>query len=504
MESTPCYKKDLFTNIINYRDFYLMKDSIIYKILLGRTSSQILIKSQNYLSLMDAADLSLISGENFNSLDDAYEFMISSFEENRISVKEIKLKEEIILSLVRNKEINIVLTYGKYYNYDNFIFNEIQQLKNEKDDLKNEVEILKKEINDLKNKKIFLKKDTGEKNKKFEKKVTMNIKFVRDITEDTYAVSNIDHSFVIFKSINDLLYIIYSNIAKSLLCYDLEKKRKIKELKNYHNQYISSFRHFLDKANNTDLVMSVSGSDNNIKILNCNTWEEQLDLRNINNSGLLYSACFLNDNNNKEKFILTSNRNKNGRINEPIKIYNFKGKKIDEINYSDESTLLIDTFYDTTKYKTYIITGNIGYVKSYEYPSNRIYYKYNDIECLPHVGHFSVVIYEYNGKIELIESSFDGALRVWDFHSCHLLKKIKVSDKGLRGICLWNENYIFVGCDDNNIKLVEIREGIVENNIEGHINQVITIKKVLNFNGDNYLVTQNKDISSLKLWKIEN
>jgi hypothetical protein len=170
MEPTPSHKKDLFTNIINYRDFYLMKDSIIYKILLGRTASQILIKSQNYLSHMDAMDLSVILGENFNSLDEAYEFMISSFEENRISVKEIKLKEEIILSLVRNKEVNILLTYGNYYNYDNFIFNEIQQLKNEKDELKNEVEILKKEINELKNKQIFSKKDTGEKNKKFEKK----------------------------------------------------------------------------------------------------------------------------------------------------------------------------------------------------------------------------------------------------------------------------------------------------------------------------------------------
>ena len=503
MESTPSYKKDLFTNIINYRDFYLLKDNIIYKILLGRTVNEIMIKSQNYLSHMDEEDLSIILGESFNSLDKAYEFVVSSFEENRISVKEIKLKEEIILSVVGNKEVNIVLTYGNYNNYDNFIFKEIQQLKDEKDELKKEVEMLKKDIIELKNKKIFLKKDTGEKNKKIEKKAQINIEFVRDITEDTYAVSNTDHSFVIFKSINDLLYIIYSNIAKSLLCYDLEKKRKIKELKNYHNQFISSFRHFLDKSNNVDLVMSVSGLDNNIKILNCNTWEEQLNLRNINNSGLLYSACFLNDSNN-EKFILTSNRNKYGGNNEPIKIYNFRGIKINEINNSYESTLLIDTYYDTRNYKTYIITGNIGYVKSYEYPNNRIYHKYNDVECLPHVGHFSVVINENNGKIELIESSFEGVLRVWDFHSGYLLKKIKVSEKGLRGICLWNENYIFVGCDDDKIKLVEIKEGIVENNIEGHINQVITIKKVLNFNGDNYLITQNKDLSALKLWKIEN
>ena len=155
MDSIPSHKKDLFTNIINYRDFYLLKDNIIYKILLGRTVNEIMIKSQNYLSHMDEEDLSIILGESFNSLDKAYEFVVSSFEENRISVKEIKLKEEIILSVVGNKEVNIVLTYGNYNNYDNFIFKEIQQLKDEKDELKKEVEMLKKDIIELKNKKFF-------------------------------------------------------------------------------------------------------------------------------------------------------------------------------------------------------------------------------------------------------------------------------------------------------------------------------------------------------------
>ena len=95
MEPTPSHKKDLFTNIINYRDFYLMKDSIIYKILLGRTASQILIKSQNYLSHMDAMDLSVILGENFNSLDEAY--LVGNFD--RVYASETLYQIQILLAL---------------------------------------------------------------------------------------------------------------------------------------------------------------------------------------------------------------------------------------------------------------------------------------------------------------------------------------------------------------------------------------------------------------------
>ena len=44
----------------------------------------------------------------------------------------------------------------------------------------------------------------------------------------------------------------------------------------------------------------------------------------------------------------------------------------------------------------------------------------------------------------------------WNFHNALLLKKIKISNEGLRGICLWNDSYLFIGCDDktfNNLRL---------------------------------------------------
>ena len=127
-----------------------------------------------------------------------------------------------------------------------------------------------------------------------------------------------DNSFITFKSINNILYLIYSNKNKSIISYDLNEQKKIIELKNSHNNYITYFRHYLEEINKRDLMMSISGEDNNIKIWNINNWECIINLNTINNAGFLNSACFLNYHN--ITYIITSNANQNG-IPNPIKIY---------------------------------------------------------------------------------------------------------------------------------------------------------------------------------------
>ena len=69
--------------------------------------------------------------------------------------------------------------------------------------------------------------------------------------------------------------------------------------------------------------MSITVKYNNLKIWNINNWECILNLKNINKEGFLYSACFFNKYN--EIYIICSNYNYN--ISEPIKIFDFNGKK---------------------------------------------------------------------------------------------------------------------------------------------------------------------------------
>ena len=142
---------------------------------------------------------------------------------------------------------------------------------------------------------------------------------------------------------------------------------------------------------------------------------------------------------------MTSNR-QIGFSSEPIKSFNLKGEKIKELKNSDEMTFFIDNYYDNILSKIFIIAGNYGYVKSYDYDNNELYFKYKDKFLNLFDTHFSIVINNKNDIVQLIESSCDGNLRIWNFHNGLLLNRIKVCDNYFHGICLWDNNYIFVGC----------------------------------------------------------
>ena len=275
-------------------------------------------------------------------------------------------------------------------------------------------------------------------------------------------------------------------------------KKKITELKYAHNEYITNFRYYLDGINKRDLIISASKNDNNIRIWNFNNWECIHNYTNINNVGWLLSACFLKENN--QIYIITSNCNKNGN-SENIKVFDLNGHKIKEINNSNEKTYFIDIYYDKILSKNYIIAGNLGHTKSYDYANNQLYHNYNDNDGCSHI---SIIINNNKNIIKLIESSCDGNIRIWDFHSGLLLNKIKISEKALYSICLWNDDYLFVGCSDKTIRLIEINNGLIIKSLTSHDNCVITVEKIIHPKYGECLISQNWGKSSIKLWIIKN
>ena len=100
----------------------------------------------------------------------------------------------------------------------------------------------------------------------------------------------------------------------------------------------------------------------------------------------------------------------------------------------------------------------------------------------------------------------DGNVRIWNFHSGELLKKIIVTNifDPFRGNCLWNNKYLLCGCNDNTIKLIELEKGIVINSLKGHKNQVITIKKIIYPSYGECLISQGGKDDQIKMWIIEN
>ena len=217
-----------------------------------------------------------------------------------------------------------------------------------------------------------------------------------------------------------------------------------------------------------------------------------VNFHNVNYKGYLYSAYFLED--NQELYIITSNCNNN----ESIKIYDFEENIIKELNDSNNNTVLIINYYDNKYYKNYIIAGNIGSVISYDYNKNKIYHEYDDNYDYSNSNrHYSVVINENNEKMRLIESCDDGNIRIWDFHSAKLLKKINFGDKVLFNICLWNNNYLFIG-GFKSIKLVDLNNEKTIKKLINNYSEVINLKKIIHPTYIYYFIINNIYLTQLE------
>ena len=85
----------------------------------------------------------------------------------------------------------------------------------------------------------------------------LNIYLKSDLVKGSYAWRQLTNTFTIFKSINNLLFLIYATKIKSIICYDINKEKKISEIKNAHKDYCFSLRHYLDTINKRDIIISI-------------------------------------------------------------------------------------------------------------------------------------------------------------------------------------------------------------------------------------------------------
>ena len=274
------------------------------------------------------------------------------------------------------------------------------------------------------------------------------------------------HTIFNFKNINIL---IYATLYKSIISYNLNDEIIITEIKNAHKYDITNFRYYHKKSNNKYIIMSISG-EQNLKLWDFYNWECILNLKSIYKFGLIFSSCFLNEDN--KDYILTCG----SADQSEIKIYDFSGVFIKLINNSSEKTLFIDSIFDKINSKTYIITGNDGYIKSYNYKENKLYHKYKDSGQSWHCS----IKYIFNENVlKLIDSCWgDDYIRIWNFHSAILLNKIKTNGSNIKSICIYNNNCIVIGCYDHTIRLIDIKNEKVDKILFGHKDWVNTITKI--------------------------
>ena len=290
------------------------------------------------------------------------------------------------------------------------------------------------------------------------------------IANDSLNNYNLINSFCSFKSIDNVLYVIYTNSKKTIICYNLLDYKIINIIKDAHDGNITNFRHYLDEINKKDLLMSISCEDNNIKLWNAHNWECLLNLKQIYYNGFLFSACFLHLNN--DIFIITSNNNTKiaEDFSEPIKVYDISGNFIKEVEESYLKSFFIESYLD------YIITGNNGYLKSYNFQENKTYQIYRDKTDNSFYSNVNTI--KDKDVIKIIEFYVGGLIRIWNFHLGILLNKIKL-DHAIFGNCLWNKECVLVGCYNGTIELIELKSGKKYGIYEGHNCTVINVNKII-------------------------
>ena len=406
---------------------------------------------------------------------------------NKNSTK-IKLSEKNISNNIRKIEVpKKSKNDQRITNNSKKIFKCISKDINNNNEEKKE----KEDNNEVKNK----NKNKNKKTKlvKVKKTHPERITYLRDVTKDSFSYFYLDNTFIVFTSFQNIFTLIYATKEKSIVSFDLINYKKINEIRGAHEELITNIRYIKDNSHKRDLVLSIS-YDSNIKLWDYNNLECLTEIKNIYKNGYLFSACFLNDKN--KLYIIAGNYSENNDI---LKVYDLNGNYIKQINDSYGSTSFIDSFYDSRNSKNYVITGNIGCVKSFDFNKNKLYHIYSEDD---YNDHSSMIINcnIYSKIIRLIESSGDGTIKIWNFHSGILMKRILIYNRRVLGLCLWSDNYIFVGCEDKTIKLVDIKNEEVVNNLIGNNGAVLNIRKIKHPKYGDCLISQGFKNNQIKLW----
>ena len=83
----------------NYEEYYLLKENNAYKLIIEINENELIIRHKKYTISMNHNDLSVLTKIMFNTIYDAYEYIINLFEKNKVAIKEIKRKNNIIIIL---------------------------------------------------------------------------------------------------------------------------------------------------------------------------------------------------------------------------------------------------------------------------------------------------------------------------------------------------------------------------------------------------------------------
>ena len=361
------------------------------------------------------------------------------------------------------------------------LLNELEQKFDKKmEQIEKEI-ILPKE-----NASIYLSNNTSIKFTKDAKELV----YKEDICSSAHKTNSIDKVFCAFKSFSGESLVVWGTPQYNIEFYDLEKGQIKKTIQRAHNQTIFSCRHYPHIKNRIDYLIT-SSYDRTVKVWDIKTFSYIVNISNAHSGYYIYSVSVLCDEKDDTNYIITS------APNEYMKIWDFSGKYIRNMGQNDESTYFIDVYFDNKEKRNYILNANSVDVKSYTFKNGELYHKYKGT---PQTWHMSAVVNETKNQHILIESDGNGYIRMWNFHTGILIKSITSSPTlNLRGICLWNDDYLFAAGNDYQVKLYDLTQGKFIKSLKGHTSTVCSIEKVVHPKYGECLISQGLD-GKLKMW----
>jgi WD40 repeat protein len=259
------------------------------------------------------------------------------------------------------------------------------------------------------------------------------------LSQSSFTKYSLDNTFDAFTTISGELLLVYSTKFKSIECFDIVKAKYIKTVLNAHNSLIIIIRHYCPFYLNKDLILSSSNNpDYTIKIWDIENWTCIINITKIYEKGNMLATCLHFDEYQKESYIFTSSDC--GQI----KIWDKDGKYLTTINKTENNeTYFLDTYYDETEFKYSLISGEMKCVKSYDLNTHQLFRTYIDNNS--YVEHLSAFVYKNTNITELVECEFYGFVRIWNFHSGNLIRKIEICKKiPLVSLCLWNTEFLLL------------------------------------------------------------
>jgi hypothetical protein len=336
---------------------------------------------------------------------------------------------------------------------------------------------------------------------KFSSEKLKKIKFNQILLNDHRTIDmHAQNDFVIYRNKQETVILAYRGQNKNLIIFDVLKKEKIADLKDFsNNNDIREFYHFNHTKNEVDFLL-VSDSFGNLYIFKCdNGFEviETFNFRSKNGNRGRTTVQLIDD-----KFILFV------LSDDKLDFYDFDNFthinsfyiRQDSIStvFSVERFSKVDKYFIIYENGSELISADIHNIE------HTISYNNSEDKAINFVLCYSAKIINSDLTSYLIAlyddyfNTDESTIYIWNLLTGNLLKRVIIT-KSLGGLCIWNERYLLT-CDRyGHFYKIDYQTGTIIERVKSNKAAVCAINKFIHPTYGNSLLILSA-INTIELW----